>query len=343
MSTIMFVLLMSGLLLLVLMASTLVIYGAARMVRVAGLSMARALLTAVAFMALGWVVAASVATVQYWFPEHISDNGFWIATSLLGVVLGIWVLSVCLRTGFWRSLVVWMAILLMQTGFSVGLSFVWRPYFFETFQTSSGAMSPTLCTEHSMGTCPECGGPVVVMLHAVEVGNEPLPGLCLQTYRKVLTKEPFGPRQNADRFISNKLLPKQRWDVVTYRSPRDPEVTYVARLVGLPGETVTLADGKVLIDGKPVEPPDELKKVDYGYLGEGARYLTDKPWGSADAPAKLGPDEYFIVGDFAEMSYDSRLWQKRHGGRPAYALPAANLDGVVTHIYWPPGRWRVLR
>ena len=66
-------------------------------------------------------------------------------------------------------------------------------------------------------------------------------------------------------------------------------------------------------------------------------------WGTPERPATLAAGEYFVLGDFSQQAADSRLWQT---GAPAIpVMPCRNtyLIGVVTHIYWPPGRWRILR
>ena len=60
-------------------------------------------------------------------------------------------------------------------------------------------------------------------------------------------------------------------------------------------------------------------------------------------PAKLGDDEYFVLGDFSPQAKDSRLWREGAPGHTPYAVPASHIRGVVTHIYWPPKRWRILR
>ncbi len=119
-------------------------------------------------------------------------------------------------------------------------------------------------------------------------------------------------------------------------------MNYVKRLVGLPGEEVFIKDGSVWINGQRLESPESL---------QGLRYVTDFPqlpnqmtvWGTPDRPAKLGEGEYFVLGDFSQQSADSRLWQSGAPGHPSYAVPESNLIGVVTHIYWPPNRWRILR
>jgi len=126
------------------------------------------------------------------------------------------------------------------------------------------------------------------------------------------------------------------------RSPADPTINYIKRLVGLPGEEVYIEEGSVWINGQRLEPPESLR---------GLKYLSEFPqawqaprfWGTADRPAKLGAGEYFVLGDFSQMSADSRTWQTGAAGHPSYAVPESHIFGVVTHVSWPPGRWRILR
>ncbi|MEX0793250.1 MAG: S26 family signal peptidase, partial [Pirellulaceae bacterium] len=65
--------------------------------------------------------------------------------------------------------------------------------------------------------------------------------------------------------------------------------------------------------------------------------------GTSDSPAELGPDEYFMLGDFSCQSLDSRSWERGAEGHPSYAVPESHLIGVVTHTYWPVNRWRSFR
>ena len=54
----------------------------------------------------------------------------------------------------------------------------------------------------------------------------------------------------------------------------------------------------------------------------------------------LADDEYFVLGDFTWRSVDSRFWEEGAVGHNPYAVPESHLHGVVTHIIWPPSRWR---
>lgn len=75
----------------------------------------------------------------------------------------------------------------------------------------------------------------------------------------------------------------RRGDVVSIRLA-GPHVMYLKRIVGLPGETVAFENGHVLIDGQVLDEPYEKSPCDW-----------NRP------PVKLGPDEYFVVGDNRTM------------------------------------------
>ncbi len=75
----------------------------------------------------------------------------------------------------------------------------------------------------------------------------------------------------------------QRGDVVSIRLA-GPHVMYMKRIIGLPGETVAFANGRVLINGEVLEEPYEKLPCDWNC-----------------PPVKLGLDEYFVVGDNRTM------------------------------------------
>lgn len=77
-----------------------------------------------------------------------------------------------------------------------------------------------------------------------------------------------------------------------WRNLRFVPQTFVKRVVGLPGETIEIADGVVLIDGNPLSEP---------YLDPAhCRFRRSMP------PRTLGADEYFVMGDNRDNSNDSR-------------------------------------
>jgi signal peptidase I len=89
--------------------------------------------------------------------------------------------------------------------------------------------------------------------------------------------------------------------------------TLVKRVVGLPGETVEVASGRVLIDGRPLAEP---------YLAAPPSYTMP--------PRTLGLDEYFVLGDNRNASNDSHLWG------PA---PRSSFLGRARLRFWPPSRF----
>ena len=86
----------------------------------------------------------------------------------------------------------------------------------------------------------------------------------------------------------------ERGDIVVFWFPHDPDKSYVKRVIGLPGETVEIRNGKVIIDGK---------QLDEEYLN--TEYNQTLP--SAQAK-KVDEHYYFVMGDNRDNSSDSRYW-----------------------------------
>jgi signal peptidase I len=104
--------------------------------------------------------------------------------------------------------------------------------------------------------------------------------------------------QNGDRAIFVRLWsPPGRGEVVALRYPLNPAKSFVMRIVGLPGERVSIAQGVVSIDGQALPEP---------YLVDANRSYD------AMASRQLGPDEYFVLGDNRRNAADSREWGLVH-------------------------------
>ena len=103
--------------------------------------------------------------------------------------------------------------------------------------------------------------------------------------------------------------PPNRGEVIVFNYPLDLRKDFVKRVVGLPGETVEVRGGIVLVDGEALPEP----------------YLQRKD--SSDAPLlTLGEKEYYVIGDNRRNSNDSRSWG---------AVPEDNIVGRVWLVYWP--------
>lgn len=106
--------------------------------------------------------------------------------------------------------------------------------------------------------------------------------------------------------VTYKLHEPQRGDVVVFKAPPEPTKYFIKRIIGLPGDTVTISGHTVtIIDASHPE----------GFaLSE--EFVTHKSMN--DMTVKVGADEYFVMGDNRAGSYDSRSWG---------TLPKANLRG----------------
>jgi signal peptidase I len=242
-----------------------------------------------------------------------------------------------LRTSFGKAILAWLPTLLANGAALVWTLAVIRPFLFEAFTVPTNSMAPTILGDHRRTTCPSCGAVGYVSASDVPQGasGEELGicGGCLRASRMAARDE---TRHRGDRLLVCKLLHPRRWDIVVFRYPEDPSINYVMRVVGLPGEEVAIRDHDVWINGSRARKPADISGLEYVADPLSAE-VTE--WG----PVELGRDECFVLGDFSRRAKDSRLWQSGAPGHPPYAVPMSNVQGVVTHIYWPPSRWRILR
>ena len=250
------------------------------------------------------------------------------------------VVILCIKASLPRQLQAWLPTLIASAATVALSTFVVRPLTFEAFVIPTNAMAPTLLGDHWQDTCPVCGKP---NHGAATDGMYPALTswmICEQFHvsEAAYTNQPVS---RGDRILVAKFMTPRRWDLVVFQAPEDPTNTYVKRLVGLPGETIRIEDGAVWVDGKRLTPPAPIADITYELRM--SQYGGRRLWGSAEQPAQLGVDEYFVLGDFSQRSYDSRTWHHGAPGHNPFAVPESHFIGVVTHTYWPRERWRVHR
>lgn len=115
-----------------------------------------------------------------------------------------------------------------------------------------------------------------------------------------------------------RLHSPERGDVIVFRPPRNPDVPYIKRIIGLPGEYVEMKAGQVIIhrsDGDVIE----LKEP---YIEEAARfdYVSDV----------IAEGEYFVLGDNRNNTNDSRN---------GWMAQDEDITGKAWLSIWPPGLW----
>ncbi len=103
----------------------------------------------------------------------------------------------------------------------------------------------------------------------------------------------------------------ERGDLVVFSFPQDPSKSYIKRVVGLPGDTIEIDRGQVIVNGQPLVEtyvPDEYR--DYQSMERRV------------VPA----DHYFVLGDHRSSSNDSRAWG---------FVRRENIYGKAVFVYWP--------
>jgi signal peptidase I len=111
----------------------------------------------------------------------------------------------------------------------------------------------------------------------------------------------------------------KRGDTVVFWFPEDTTKSYIKRVIGLPGDSIEVDDGYVIVNGKKLVenyvPPD---------------YRDDRSYPLHVVP----PDEYFVLGDHRVSSNDSRAWG---------FVPKNYIYGKAVFVFWPLDRMGTIR
>ena len=116
--------------------------------------------------------------------------------------------------------------------------------------------------------------------------------------------------EDQERIFINKFVYKfgigeiQRLDTVVFWFPNDPSKSYIKRVIGLPGDTVEVREGTVILNGQPM------------------------------APSVVAAESYFVMGDHRSSSNDSRAWGPVH---------RRFIYGKAVFAYWPLDRLGIVR
>ena len=115
--------------------------------------------------------------------------------------------------------------------------------------------------------------------------------------------------------LSYKTGEPQRGDIIVFSFPMDQKQDLIKRVVGLPGETISIRNNEVLVNGMKLEEP---------YIAQSPIYNGE--W-------TVGEGQLFVLGDNRNDSKDSHQWG---------LLPVENIIGKALLIYWPPPEWKLV-
>jgi signal peptidase I len=119
--------------------------------------------------------------------------------------------------------------------------------------------------------------------------------------------------------LTYKFSEPQRGDIIIFKYPDDETQKFVKRVIGLPGETVTITDGKIYID-------DSTTPLEENYLKE--------EWVRSTGPYvfEVPEDGYLVLGDNRNDSLDARYWENTY-------VTKDEIIGKAYMIYYPFNRF----
>ncbi len=128
----------------------------------------------------------------------------------------------------------------------------------------------------------------------------------------------------------------ERSDVVVFDNPQDRSISYVKRLIGLPGDEVTVTDGMITVNGEKYGTSLASEEDLYEIIMRGGQYMEVAPNKSymvnrtrhvelgESQTWKVPEGQYFFMGDNRELSHDSRAW--------GY-VPYSHIKGKAKFVY----------
>jgi len=116
--------------------------------------------------------------------------------------------------------------------------------------------------------------------------------------------------------ISYRFKDPQRGNIIVFKAPKNPDIDYIKRIIGLPGESVKIEKGDVYVNGQKLT---EQYILDKSLLFPGS-FMQEA------VPVTVPPGEYFVMGDNRPHSSDSREFGP---------IPKKSIIGKAFLRYWP--------
>ena len=176
--------------------------------------------------------------------------------------------------------------------------------------------------EESVSTARELFQWVAAIVAAVLIA------LAIDNFVIVNAQIPSGSMENTimtgDRVIGNRFAysfsDPQRFDIIIFRYPDDESQLFIKRIIGLPGETVEIRDGKIYLNGSD-EPLEDVQ--------------TKETMVGSFGPYTVPENSYFVMGDNRNDSKDSRYWTNTF-------VTKDEILGKAIFRYWPISEFKIL-
>ena len=117
--------------------------------------------------------------------------------------------------------------------------------------------------------------------------------------------------------ISYRFNPPEHGDIIVFKAPRNEDYDYIKRIIGLPGDRVTVRNGQVFVNGELL---DESAYLDPNTMTRPGQYTQE------GMTITVPVNQYFATGDNRNNSSDSRDWGP---------VPYQNIVGIAWIRYWP--------
>lgn len=110
----------------------------------------------------------------------------------------------------------------------------------------------------------------------------------------------------------------RRGDIIVFEFPKDPKKDFIKRVIGEPGDVIEIRNKKILINNKPI-------KENYGFYLDPSVFPESVRPRDNFGPFTVPPQNYFVMGDNRDHSFDSRFWG---------TVDFSSVKGKAFIIYW---------
>jgi signal peptidase I len=180
---------------------------------------------------------------------------------------------------------------------ALALAFILRTFLIQAYKIPSASMYPTLLV----------GDHIIV--------NKMVFGLRLPD--SIFYSTPFASEIPYGKYLFQ-LEPVHRGDVVVFVYPEDETKDFIKRVVAIPGDTIEVKNGLLYLNGAKADDPHAHLE-----LTPNQRMSTSER--DYFGPFKVPQDQYFMMGDNRDKSYDSRFWGP---------VSRDAIEGRAMFIYW---------